>query len=69
MKHQKIAGIYADSAAFGGRELTVCGLLHSAIIFLSGCKGTIIFRINKIITSFFYFFGNFDAFLRKLFGN
>ena len=25
MKHQKIAGIYADPSAFDGKELTVCG--------------------------------------------
>ena len=25
MKHQKIAGIWADASAFDGKELTVCG--------------------------------------------
>jgi asparaginyl-tRNA synthetase len=29
LKHQKISGIYADTAAFGGRELTVCGWVRT----------------------------------------
>ncbi|MBQ9721646.1 MAG: asparagine--tRNA ligase, partial [Oscillospiraceae bacterium] len=29
MKRQKIAGIYADAAAFGGQELTVCGWVRT----------------------------------------
>ena len=29
MKRQKIAGIYADAQAFGGRELTVCGWVRT----------------------------------------
>ena len=29
MNRQKIAGIYADAEAFGGRELTVCGWVRT----------------------------------------
>ena len=29
MKHQKISGIYADSAAFDGKSITVCGWARS----------------------------------------
>ena len=29
LKHQKIAGLFADAAAFGGRELTVCGWVRT----------------------------------------
>ncbi|MCM1149131.1 MAG: asparagine--tRNA ligase [Butyricicoccus sp.] len=29
MKHQKISGIYADAAAFDGKELTVCGWVRT----------------------------------------
>ncbi len=29
MKHQKISGIYADAAAFGGQKLTVCGWVRT----------------------------------------
>ena len=29
MKHQKIAGIWADAASFDGQELTVCGWVRT----------------------------------------
>ena len=29
MERQRISGIYADAAAFAGRELTVCGWVRT----------------------------------------